>query len=106
METSLTYINLYEHLELDLDGYYYSVMNSDVDYPYKNPKLYDFVKWFNDNDVNDGLYYKHTALYFTFEGIKYHVSWTFYHEDVLQDAYNKLMQLGAKYIAINYGELD
>lgn len=98
---------IYEHVSgFDYDGSTYWVMNCDVERPYKNPKLYDFVKWFEENDVNNGVYYKLTRLYFTFEGVKYWLSWTFYHKDVLLDAYLKLTQIGAKDILFNLGVLD
>ena len=96
----------YEHLELDNDGNYYWFMNSDVDYPYKNKELADFCKWWQENEENTGLYYKGTRLYFTFKGVKYHLSWVFTDGIDFDTAIAKLKGLGASNIQINYGELD
>lgn len=96
----------YEHLELDNDNNYYWFMNSDVDSPYKEPLLKEFVKWWNEDEVDQGLYYKGTRLYFTFGGKKYYVSWTFYDERHIKKGVAKLKELGATNIQINYGELD
>lgn len=96
----------YEHLELDNDGCYYYFMNSDVQYPFKEPLLKDFCKWWRENEVSNGYYYKGTRLYFTFKGVKYYVSWTFYDEDYLNNGIRFLKRLGASNIQINYGEPD
>lgn len=96
----------YEHLELDNDGNYYWFMNSDVDYPYKNKELAEFVSWWKVAETNTGLYYKGTRLYFTFKGVKYHVSWVFTDGIDFDTAIAKLKALGASNIQINWGELD
>jgi len=96
----------YEHQELDLDNNYYWFMNSDVQYPNKEPLLKDFISWFRKNEVNNGFYWKGTALYFTFKGVKYWLSWTFYDKEYLDTAVVKLKALGAENIQLNYGEPD
>lgn len=97
---------LYEHQELDLDNNFYWFTNSDVELPYKNPKLKGLVDWWRKNEHNNGLYWKGTALYFTFEGVKYRLSWVFYDRTFINTAIKKLKSLGALNIALNLGELD
>lgn len=97
---------LYEHQELDLDNNFYWFMNSDVELPYKNPKLEGLVHWWDENEPNNGLYWKGTRLYFTFEGVKYWLSWVFYDRTFINTAIKKLKSLGALNIALNLGELD
>ena len=96
----------YEHLELDLDGCYYWITNHDVDYPYKEPLLKDFCKWWKEHEQNTGLYYKGTRLYFTFKGVKYYLTWIFTSGVDFDTAIAKLKALGAVNIQINWGELD
>lgn len=96
----------YEHEELDLDNNYYWFTNSDVQTAYKNPKLKNFLKWWNESEKAEGYYYKGTRLYWTFEGVKYYETWTFYNEGRLEKAIKLLKELGAENIQINYGELD
>lgn len=96
----------YEHQELDNDYCYYWFMNSDVQNPYKEPRLKEFVKWWNEHEQNTGLYYKGTRLYFTFNGVKYYLSWTFTSGVDFDTAIAKLKKLGAENIQINWGELD
>lgn len=98
--------NDYEHQELDSDGCYYWFTNSDVQHPYKEPLLRDFLTWWREHEQNTGLYYKGTALYFTFNGVKYRVSWTFTAGVDFDTAISKLKSLGAENIQINWGELD
>ena len=97
----------YEHEELDTDHNYYWFTNSDVDSPYKNPKLKDFVEWWNKEEAKiGGLFYKWTRFYFTFEGIKYYLRWTFYSSDFLNKAIEKAKSIGCTNIQLNYGVLD
>lgn len=97
---------LYEHQELDLDNEYYWVTNADVEYPYKVKELEEFCKWWKNHEVNTGLYYKGTRLYFTFRGAKYYLSWTFTSGIDFDTAIAKLKELKASNIQINWGELD
>lgn len=96
----------YEHLELDLDNNYYWIMNADVQLPYKEPLLKEFVEWWDADEVYDGLFWIGTKLYFTFKGVKYWVSWTFYDQDHINRGIKRLEALGASNIVINYGHLD
>lgn len=96
----------YEHEELDLDYNYYWFTNSDVDTPYKEPELKDFLQWWRNSEINEGLYYKGTRLYFTYKNKKYYLSWTFDNEGRIDLAISKLKELGATNFQINWGELD
>lgn len=101
----------YEHLERDLDGFNYWFTNRDVKYIGADaPKeLKDFREWFYHEEEKyreTSLYYKGTALYFTYKGIKYEIHWTFYGSDLIKDARTKLRELGAVNLQCNLGELD
>lgn len=101
----------YEHLELDNDGCYYWFMNKDVEYYTFKPNTYEIYKireWFFEQENlarNHSLYYKGTALYFTFNEQKYYLSWTFYGDYIIETA-KKLKDAGCTNIQINWGELD
>lgn len=78
----------------------------DVSPIYSEPFLEEFCKWWQENDAKEGFYYIGTALYFTYKGKKYYASWMHYDENFIKNAIEKLKELGAINIQINYGELD
>ena len=100
----------YEHLVPDLDGNSYWWTNNDVKYVLRGPQeLKDFAKWFFEEEEKyreKSLYYKGTALYFTYNGEKYEIGWTFYGDDLLKQARQKLEALGCVNLQVNFGELD
>lgn len=102
----------YEHLQRDLDENYYYSTNKDVNYiDYRTAPtiIIEFSKWFKQEELlyrETSLYYKGTALYFTYEDKKYYVSWTFYDRKLIKDAVKKLKEIGATNLQANYGELD
>ena len=96
----------YEVLKQDNDGQYYYFTRDDFDSPFENDKLAEFLEWWSHSEINDGLYYKGTRLYFSLDDKKYYLTWTFYNVGRLELASEMLKTLGAYDIAINYGELD
>lgn len=102
----------YEHQELDTDGFYYFFINKDVKCIWEgkheeNIKL--FAEWWSkyiDIDLNTSLFYKGTRFYFTYKGVKYWESWTWYYPERLQNAIKIAKDLGFTNIQLNYGELD
>lgn len=101
----------YEHLKLDNDGCFYWIMNKDVEYYTFKPNTYEIDKittWFYQQEEEAkqfSLFYKGTALYFTFKGQKYYLSWTFTGNYIHETA-KKLREAGCTNIQINWGELD
>lgn len=99
----------YEITKIDIDGSTYYVTRDDVKSVYHNPKLRNFREWFTHQESkarSKSLYYKGTALYFSFQGEKYQIGWVFYTSKMISKAVEKLKKLGAFNIQINWGELD
>ena len=103
----------YEDLKIDYDNdccFYYE-RNKEVKYIDKNSpeKIRAFREWFKKEEEKyskTSFYYKNTALYFTYNNVKYYISWTFYGDNLILDTKRKLKELGAINIIVKYGELD
>ena len=85
----------YEHLEREVDGFYYWWINNDVIYVSKfghqDPILDHLALWFyKEEEKVCSLYYKGTRLYFTYNGVKYHLSWVFYSRKLITTKIQKL----------------
>jgi len=105
----------YEHLERDNDGLNYWFMNRDVEYwahssIRKNKDFADAIKWHDRQQYllsKKSLFYKGTRLYFTYQGRKYYVSWTFYSDEYIIGLQKRLKAVkGVSNLQINFGELD
>ena len=103
-------LNKYEYLEQDYDGSWFPVVKDDVEYIcFSSPKvLQDFEYWFEGEEevLQTSLYHKGTRLFFTYQGVKYRISWVFFAQRLIDNAIEELKKIGASDIMVNYGELD
>ncbi len=103
----------YEHLERDNDGLNYWFTNRDVEtwWRIRDDKAFaDAIEWHDKKQselASHSLFYKGTALYFTYKDRKYYVSWPFYSDEYIIGLQKRLKKIeGVSNIQINFGELD
>lgn len=107
----------YETLKHDYDfhtgiDYQYYLTKDDVIYATKHLKditadLLKVITAFEKRESNTkSLYYKGTAIYFTYTEKLYYLSYTFYSDYLISQTIKDLQSIGATDILINYGELD
>lgn len=102
----MKYLEDYEHLELD-ESFYYWETNNNVKYAYLGKGVIGaFVKWFENNEPKEGMYYKGAKFYFTCNGNKFYLSFIHYDRKFINAAIKKAKELKFEKILINYGEID
>lgn len=107
----MTNRELYEHLELDNDGFHYWFMNHDIKSIYDDESTKDIRKIFDKYEkiIDSNSYYIiGNYLYFTFNGNKYYHSPSNFDDErnYIDAIENELKQLGCSDFLYNSGRLD